>query len=325
MGVESSGGHNIAQGPIGDVNNRNAAATGDPTQLAQGYFQITGPTSMQFGGGTTNVLGMTYSQQVDLAQNIPVSRWGGATQSALQANGYFPRPGETLGQMMTRYGEDPSATTAADGSAYTQSVTGTGSDALNQGAGDPLGFSVTQDTGAGSSIGNDQGTPNLGGGVSSAGITDNSAAGMNPNNAPFSGDITNISVAGVNAPASAGVSTAAAPQGTAPQAQGGTGTGGPPIMITNAQQIGDQAAGTIAQGANTAANTLSKSVSQAGQDVQSAEGNFAAAGTSWLGSSFSAVTNLFVRSGFVLLGLVLIIGAFVFFYAERQTGAVANG
>ena len=43
MGVESSGGHNVTQGNIGDINNR----TGD---LAQGYFQITGGTWAQFGG-----------------------------------------------------------------------------------------------------------------------------------------------------------------------------------------------------------------------------------------------------------------------------------
>ena len=144
------------------------------------------------------------------------------------------------------------------------------------------------------------------------------------NQAPFSSDITNFSVAGVNAPPASGVSTAAAPQGTAPTAQGGTGSNaGAPLDITNAQQIGDQAAGTIASGATTAANTLSKSVTGAGQAVQSAEGNFAAAGTSWLGSIFSAGTSLFVRGGFVALGLVLILGAFVFFYAENREGGGA--
>ena len=142
------------------------------------------------------------------------------------------------------------------------------------------------------------------------------------NQAPFSDDITNFSVAGVNAPPASGVSTAAAPQGTAPTATGGSGSNaGAPLDITNAQQVGDQAAGTIAQGATTAANTLSKLVTGAGQAVQSSEANFAPAGTSWLGSIFSAGTSLFVRGGFVALGLVLILGAFVFFYAEnRQKG-----
>ena len=144
------------------------------------------------------------------------------------------------------------------------------------------------------------------------------------NQAPFSDDITNFSVAGVNAPPASGVSTAAAPQGTAPTATGGSGSNaGAPLDITNAQQVGDQAAGTIASGATTAANTLSKSVTGAGQAVQSSVANFAAAGTSWLGSIFSAGTSLFVRGGFVALGLVLIIGAFVFFYAENRQGGGA--
>jgi hypothetical protein len=169
MGVESSGGNNITQGNIGDINNR----TGD---LAQGYFQITGGTWAQFGGAATgygSAIQAPYATQVQIAQNIPVARWGPATQTALGSAGYFPQSGETLGQMMTRYGEDPSATTAADGS----TVTGSGTTIANgppdnasgstpaSGSTDPLGTSVTMNP-SGTSLGNDQGTPNLGGGVS---------------------------------------------------------------------------------------------------------------------------------------------------------------
>lgn len=84
MGVESSGGHNVLQGNIGDINNR----TGN---LAQGYFQITTPTWAQFGGNATgysDALSAPYSSQLDTAMNIPVSRWGPNTINSLAANGY---------------------------------------------------------------------------------------------------------------------------------------------------------------------------------------------------------------------------------------------
>lgn len=149
MGVESGGGHNVTQGNIGDVNNR----TGD---LAQGYFQITGGTWAQFGGlntGYTSALDAPYATQLQIAQNIPVSRWGPATQSALQAAGYSPQSGQTLGQLMAANGESPSDTVAADGS----TVTGSGStiatgpadtaSGANPGTEDPLGSSVTENPG----------------------------------------------------------------------------------------------------------------------------------------------------------------------------------
>jgi hypothetical protein len=146
MGVESSGGHNVTQGNIGDINNQ----TGD---LAQGYFQITGGTWAQFGGlntGYTQANQAPYATQLQIAQNIPVSRWGPDTQAALQAAGYSPQRGQTLGQLMAANGETGSQTTAADGS----TVTGSGStiangppdtsSGANPGTTDPLGTSVTQ-------------------------------------------------------------------------------------------------------------------------------------------------------------------------------------
>jgi hypothetical protein len=93
-----------------------------------------------------------------------------------------------------------------------------------------------------------------------------------------------------------------------------------PLDVTNAPQIGDQAAGAIASGATTAANTVSKSLSGVGQAVQSSEGNLVAAGTSWLSDIFASATNLLVRSGFILIGLVVLLGVFVFFYADSQKG-----
>lgn len=111
LGVESGGGRNLTQGNIGDINN----VTGD---LAQGYFQITGGTWRDFGGGTTgynSAIQAPYGTQLGIAQNIPVARWGPNTQAALITAGYSPKPGETLGQMLARYGEDPTATTPIDG------------------------------------------------------------------------------------------------------------------------------------------------------------------------------------------------------------------
>ena len=79
-----------------------------------------------------------------------------------------------------------------------------------------------------------------------------------------------------SAGAGSGASAGTAPSGTAPAAQGGSGTGGgAPVDLTNAPQIGDQAAGTIAKGATTAANTVSKSLggvtSGLGSDTSSIE------------------------------------------------------
>jgi len=108
MRIES-GGRNIPQA-IDDINMRR----GTP---AQGYFQIINPTWSEFGGdktGSRSAIDAPYPVQLQVAQNIPVARWGPNTQAALRAAGYEPQPGETLGQMLTRYGEDPTATKPED-------------------------------------------------------------------------------------------------------------------------------------------------------------------------------------------------------------------
>jgi hypothetical protein len=139
-----------------------------------------------------------------------------------------------------------------------------------------------------------------------------------PGQAPVEDDITKFQVAGVNAPGSTAITpdTSKPTKITTGQTQGSG--GGAPLDITNAPEVGTKAANTIAQSAGAAADTLGKSVTGAGQAVQSAEGNFAAAGTSWLGSIFSAFTDILVRGGFITLGLVILVGAFVFFYAESK-------
>lgn len=114
MRVES-GGRNVPQSlSTRDVNNNYGQGGGDP---AQGYYQITGGTWNEFGGNKTgyqSAINAPYEMQVQVAQNIPVARWGPATQAALEANGYKPLPGETLGQMLARYGEDATATKPSD-------------------------------------------------------------------------------------------------------------------------------------------------------------------------------------------------------------------
>jgi hypothetical protein len=104
-----SGGKNIPQN-IDDINMRR----GDP---AQGFYQITGGTWREHGGDATghkSALDAPYVTQLQIAQNIPIERWGPATQEALKSAGYEPKPGETLGQMLARYNEDPTATRPED-------------------------------------------------------------------------------------------------------------------------------------------------------------------------------------------------------------------
>lgn len=127
-----------------------------------------------------------------------------------------------------------------------------------------------------------------------------------------------------NASAGSGASAATAPvgndQGT-PSLGGGVAGGGAPIDITNAPQVGTQAAGTIATGATNAANTVSKALggvtSGLGSDTSSVEST----GTGWLNSIFGDVNNTLVRVGFVSAGLVVLLLAGLFFFLDAQKGS----
>jgi hypothetical protein len=165
-----------------------------------------------------------------------------------------------------------------------------------------MGYPATLGLGSGAS-----GVDTSGSGAAAGGPGGDSVS-IAKDQAPVTGDITNLPVAGVNAPIGSGEVGKDAPQGKAPSSQSGT-----PIYETNAPDVGVNAA-----------NITAKATTQLGQDVQNSEGALAAAGTSWLGSIFTAGTSLFVRSGFVALGLVLLIGAFVFFYAETPKAGVAS-
>lgn len=96
-----SGGRNILQGNIGDINNR----TGD---LAKGYFQITDATWRDFGGlntGYTRAIDAPYEVQAQVAANIPLKRWGPNTIKAMQATGKPIDLSQTLGQNLAAHGE----------------------------------------------------------------------------------------------------------------------------------------------------------------------------------------------------------------------------
>lgn len=150
LGVES-GGRNITQGNIGDINNQ----TGD---LAQGFFQITGGTWSQFGGlntGFGSAISAPYQTQLQVAENIPVARWGPATQSALASAGYTYAGNETLGQLMAAYGESSTGNPTSD---LTGAVGGTsGGISMSVGPADNSGIASTD-----GSSGNSLGYPALG-------------------------------------------------------------------------------------------------------------------------------------------------------------------
>lgn len=96
-----SGGRNILQGNIGDINNR----TGD---LAKGYFQITDATWRDFGGlntGYSRAIDAPYEVQAQVAGNIPLKRWGPNTISAMRATGRPIDLSMTLGQNLAAHGE----------------------------------------------------------------------------------------------------------------------------------------------------------------------------------------------------------------------------
>lgn len=291
LGVESSGGHNVTQGNIGDINNR----TGN---LAQGYFQITNPTWVQFGGSSTgfsSAIAAPYATQLQIAQNIPVARWGSNTQTALNAAGYYPQPGETLGQMLTRYGEDPAATVPADGSSAGAIVTSTGPmDGGSGSAFDALNPTIVNDQPGSSAIGSGTGPAGPGGigsdTVASGGI------------APVDANVTTGQIPGVTEGSGGGqINT------TAPQAQNQSPIPGQPIYISDPSQIG-----------TAGANAIASATTKAGQDVQQSAGVLTAAGTSWLGDIFTGAQNGLIRGAFIALGLVILIGAFAFFYMEGR-------
>jgi len=95
--------------------------------------------------------------------------------------------------------------------------------------------------------------------------------------------------------------------GTAPQGKDKGNDSGAKLDVTNAPAIGSDAANTLSQ-------ALGGVTQGAASDTKSLEGT----GTGWLNSIFSGATSLLVRGGLIMAGLFLLLGAFVFFYADSQ-------
>jgi hypothetical protein len=115
---------------------------------------------------------------------------------------------------------------------------------------------------------------------------------------PVSGNVTTGAIPGVSSPS---VGTpATAPSGTNP-----SGSGSPVDITSDQPEI-------------NAANTIAKAATGIGTSISNSEGNLAGAGTSWLGSIFSAGTSVLVRTSFVAAGLVILLGAFLFFYIDSK-------
>lgn len=83
--------------------------------------------------------------------------------------------------------------------------------------------------------------------------------------------------------------------------------GGQPLTITNAADIGQQGS-----------QDVSKAVSGLNQGVQTAEAKGAATATSLTQSWFGAFTDILARGGFIVVGLVILAGAFSFYYMEGK-------
>ena len=279
-----SGGRNVTQGNIGDINN----ARGTP---AQGYFQITDPTWAQFGGlstGYSSALQAPYETQLQVAQNIPIGRWGPATQSALQSAGYSYSPNETLGQVLNRYGETPS----------TDGMSLSGADATGN-YGDITGYNVAGVNDTGISHASDA----LGGNaVDIPSLNDPSITGGQDTASQGTFDWSTL--AGADNPiASAGPLPAQTAQGQYTQ---GTGS---PLTITNASLIGE----TAGKNVTAATDALSKQIGASTTSIAQTAGVVEQATT-------TAAGNFLVRGGFILAGLTVLLGAFAFYWIDAQSG-----
>ncbi len=301
--IESGGGKNIAN-----------TTQGTSSGQAQGYFQITTGTWNEFGGQqfAPTPLQASYSQQAAIASQIPLGRWDPITISALRAGGYNVDPSQTLGQNLANNGEN-----------------------INLG---PIGASTSPDPNAGgfpgvNYAGSDApGTYQLG---SLSGVTDPNAANY--------GDITGYNVAGVNTSDTGGIGSDA----NAVSDPSGIGSQSDAIVGTLGTNIGQPAAGGIGSDAVASGNTNDQQFNQpdpskvqvtdiassglvgqekvagattgAGTAVQTGLGT---AGQDVITSEQQAVSglgDLFARGSLVVIGLLLLGGAFVFYALQNKS------
>lgn len=190
---------------------------------------------------------------------------------------------------------------------------------------------------------NADGTINANGNANSA-ASDGSASsfdqfsGLGAGDATNTGGLTNPALQGGagNLDASAGnplgfgTSSAQTPNGTfqtvtpsAPSSDAASGSaaftsGGPPLEITNASDVGQIAGQNIQSGLNTAGSDAQKGLNTAAQAVTSSESNAATTATSLTNTLLSGVESWFVNGSLVVLGLLVLAGAFLFFYMERK-------
>lgn len=87
--------------------------------------------------------------------------------------------------------------------------------------------------------------------------------------------------------------------------------GGPPLEITNISSAGSQAAQTVGQSVQNASSQVSKAVTSSTQT-----GVLAA--TNLIGSLETTATDLTVRGALILLALVILAGAWVFYSADNR-------
>ncbi len=110
-------------------------------------------------------------------------------------------------------------------------------------------------------------------------------------------------IGGLNAPVGTGEVGTTAPSGTSEDQKTGS-----PLYVTNAGAIGV-----------AAANEVAKALTNLNQGVQTSEQTGIKADTSLLGSIANSLGDWFVRGGFIALGLVVLAGAFLFFYMEGKS------
>jgi Transglycosylase-like domain len=315
-----SGGRNIPAGP-GVMTN-----SGQP----QGFFQITTGTWNEFGGTqfSPTPLRATYNQQAQIAQQIPLGRWDPNTIAALHAGGYSVNKNQTLGENLanngeTIYGIGP----PGSGLEYGQS-----GQALAEQYAPPVDISGYPVAGTANSLDNSSYTsPAQGDSADNMAISGADYSSGSANQTPFESgfpDTSQSSTGGVvdlgampgsNEDPYASIVSGQYTPATPSSSDAFTSSNGSPVTVTNASDVGQQAGQSIQQGAsdvakaaNTAANTLSNALG-------TTETNAATTATGLVGSVISAAQGWFVQGGFIALGLLVIAGAFVFFYAERKT------
>jgi hypothetical protein len=304
--------------------------TGVQSQGAYAIDEIMGGTGGIKGGSTVlntlNDPNASMSQMQGVLTNDfenPANPAGDIGRSATLGNQIDPVNGPLMAGDTNYY--NPSGYEGAGYSGSGQGsigYTGEGNDALNNPTGDHATDPNSNmfDSYSGFGAGNSTNTggltaPALDGGAGgsfaagnplgygASGATDAAPVTPSATAAPSGGGTPATGTPGISGAGAGAGGTASAP--TAKDTGGG---GNPVDVVSNAPEI-------------SAANAIAKAATGVGSSITGAEGNAAVAGTTWLGNIFAAGTDIFARSTFVLLGLVILGGAGLFFYIESQKGS----